>query len=120
LVELCIHWLFYVVKTVMALCCFKWIWVLSLCVLFEGFNLFSLVGRLLLFIKVTMSACIQAAMGLLCMFSNCLLVDVSFQSHGHGFSHLVVGLFLWYWHQCISKVDYRVSIMPRCMLYDCW
>jgi hypothetical protein len=104
----------------MDLCCFKWIWVLSLYFLLDGFALFSHVGCFLPVMRVTMSSGIQAAMGLLCMFSDCLLVVVCFQSHSRGLIHLVMGLFLWYWHQRIYEVGYRVAIIPRCMLYDCW
>jgi hypothetical protein len=45
-----------------------------------------------------------------CVFSRVMVVGL----------HLVVGLFLWYWHQQILEVSYRVAIMPRCMLYGYW
>jgi hypothetical protein len=88
-------------------------------ILLEGFALFSLVGRFLT-VMVTMSGCIRVAMGLLYMFSNYLLVTVYFPEPWSWVIHLVVGLFLWYWHQRTSEVGYRVAIMPRCMLYGCW
>jgi hypothetical protein len=87
-------------------------------VLLEGFTLFILIGRFLTVMRVTISSCIQIAMGLLCMFFlNYLLVTVYFPESWSWVIHLVVGLFLWYWHQRISEVGYRVAIMPRCILY---
>jgi len=64
----------------------------------EGFTLFSLVGFFLT-IMVTISGCIQVAMGLLYMFLNYLLVTMYFLEPWSWVIHLVMGLFLWYWHQ---------------------
>jgi len=67
-------------------------------ILLEGFTLFSLAGRFLT-VMVTMYDCIRVAMGLLYMFLNYLLVTEYLLEPWSWVIHLVVGLFLWYWHQ---------------------
>jgi hypothetical protein len=67
-------------------------------ILLEGFIYFILAGHFLT-VMVTMSSCIQVAMGLLYMFSNYLLVTVFLPEPCSWVIHLVMGLFLWYWHR---------------------
>jgi hypothetical protein len=84
-------------------------------ILLEGFALLSLAGKSLT-VMVTMSGCIWVAMGLLYIFLNYLLVIVYLPEPWSWVIHLVMGLFLWYWHQ---RVGYGMAIMPRCMLRVC-
>jgi hypothetical protein len=94
-----------VVKTLMALCFFKWFWVFCWRV-FLCLALLAASSQ----IWVTMSSCIQTVMGCCVYFEIPFLVTLYFQSHGCGFIFVVFpSMYL--------RSGYRVAIMPICILY---